>query len=474
MCGIIGLSSYNDVLNDLLFGLSSLQHRGQNACGVATFDKVFHVHKGLGVLSNVFNEQTASHLNGKIGLGHVRYATQGGNNLMNAQPFTSNFPFGIAMIHNGNVINFEELRKSLNEENHYLLETTNDLELILYKFASLLAKKNLSNLQVDDIFDAVRKTQEAAIGAYAAISLIANRGLLAFADPHGIRPLAIGKKETPDGPIYGFASESTCFDFLGYELLDDLKPGEAVFIDNNNLLHRKVCHQKKRAFCIFEYIYFAREDSILQGKAVAEERMKMGRILARKVKAAGLKPDLVIDVPSSAYFFAKTLAEELGVPYERGLAKNNHIGRSFILSSQKERESTARVKLNPIKQFIKDKKIAVVDDSIVRGTTSRHIVNLLKSAGAKEIYFVSAAPPIQHPCIYGIDMAIGSELIGRNTVDDIVQYLGVDALIYQSLDDLKEFYKDEQFCYACFDGRYPVEKSKDYLDMMEADRISNC
>ncbi len=470
MCGIIGISSETDVINDLLFGLSALQHRGQSACGIATFDNIFHVTKGLGLIANVFNQQNAAPMKGRVGLGHVRYATQGGDNLLNAQPFTSNFPFGIAMIHNGNIINFEELRKSLNERNHYLLETTNDLELILYTFASYLAKKNLNNLAVEDIFDAVTSTQQEAIGAYSTISLIANRGLLAFTDPNGIRPLAVGRKKTETGYVYGFASESTCFDFLGYELMDDVKPGEAVFIDNNNQIHRKICVQKKRTFCIFEYIYFAREDSILQHRLVATERMKMGKLLAKKIRAAGLQPDIVIDVPSSAYFFATELAEELDVPYRRGLAKNNHIGRSFILSSQVEREAAARLKLNPIKHLIEGKKVVVVDDSIVRGTTSKNIVTLLRNAGAKEIYFVSAAPPIKSPCIYGIDMAISSELIGRNTVEEIADYLGVDALIYQSLEDLKELYKDEQFCYACFDGNYPIEKSMDYLKQIEEER----
>jgi amidophosphoribosyltransferase len=473
MCGIIGIASTKDVIQDVLFGLSALQHRGQNACGIATFNDVFHVTKGLGLISTVFNQQNAAPMTGKMGLGHVRYATQGSDNLLNAQPFTSNFPFGIAMIHNGNIINFDELRKSLNERNHYLLETTNDLELILYTFASYLAKKNLNDLHVEDIFDAVTSTQQDATGAYATISLIANRGLLAFTDPHGIRPLSIGRKKEGDSYVYAFASESTCFDFLGYELLDDLKPGEAVFVDMQNRLHRKVCVTAKRSFCIFEYIYFAREDSILHNKLVATERMRMGKVLAKKIQQAGLQPDIVIDVPSSAYFFATELAEQLGVPYRRGLAKNNHIGRSFILSSQQEREATARLKLNPIKHLIQGKKVVVVDDSIVRGTTSKHIVTLLRNAGAKEIYFVSAAPPIKSPCIYGIDMAISSELIGRNTLEDIRQYLAVDALIYQSLDDLKELYKDEQFCYACFDGKYPIERSMEYLHSIEADRKEN-
>lgn len=474
MCGIIGLSGHENIISDLLFGLSTLQHRGQTSCGMVTFDKLFHTHKGLGVISHVFDKDNVQKLTGDIGLGHVRYATQGSDDIINAQPFTINYPFGIAMIHNGNIINFNELRKTMYEENHILLETSNDLELILYTFSSELAKKDLKHLKVEDIFEAVTKTQKKVIGAYAAISVIANRGLLAFTDPNGIRPLALGRRQTDTGYEYGFASESSSFDYLGYELMGNLEPGEAVFVDMDNNLFRQICHQKERAFCIFEYIYFAREDSRMHNVLVAEERMKMGKLLAAKVRAAGLQPDIVIDVPSSAYFFAASLAEELGVPYRRGLAKNNHIGRSFILSTQKERETTARLKLNPIKEIVAGKKVVIVDDSIVRGTTSKHIVHLLKKAGATAVYFVSAAPPIKNPCVYGIDMAISDELIGRKSEEEIAKYLEVDALIYQSLDDLQELYKNEGFCYACFSGKYPVSHSLEYLQSVEAERKLNC
>ncbi len=473
MCGIIGIINHEEVIGDLLFGLSALQHRGQSSCGIVTFEKLFHLHKGLGNISQVFTQQEVAKLKGNIGLGHVRYATQGGDDLINAQPYSINYPFGIAMIHNGNILNFKELRDTLYKEHHILLETSNDLELILYTFASELRKKDLMNLSVDDIFDSVSETQQKVLGAYAAITMIANRGILAFNDPNGIRPLVFGKKETASGTTYAFASESSCFDYLEYEVISNLAPGEAIFIDTNNTVHRKICHSGKPAFCIFEYIYFAREDSIMHDKLVANERIAMGKILAKRVKAAGLKPDVIVDVPSSAYFFATSLADELGVQYIRGLAKNNHIGRSFIMSNQKDRETTAKLKLNPITSFLKGKKVALVDDSIVRGTTSKNLIGLLKRAGAKEIYFISAAPPIQHPCMYGIDMAISSELIGRNTVADIESYLEVDALIYQSIDDLKELYKNEHFCYACFDGVYPVANSKKYIDEIESERISS-
>src|ERR1035437_4587324 len=283
MCGIIGLTGYQGV---------------------------FHTKKGLGVISNVFNNDAIEKLSGHTGLGHVRYATQGTDELLNTQPFTINYPFGIAMIHNGNIINFKELQKSLYEDYHILLETSNDLELILYTFSSELAKNNLKNLQVESIFDAVEKTQQMVIGAYAAVTYIANRGMLAFVDPYGIRPLVMGKKETSDGVIYRLGSESTCFHYLQYETIGALEPGEAVFIDEKKNVYRKICHRQGKAFCIFEYIYFSREDSIIDEKLVAIERMKMGKLLAKKIRKAGLHPDIIIDVPSSAYFFATSVAEE--------------------------------------------------------------------------------------------------------------------------------------------------------------------
>ncbi len=472
MCGIVGLFGKKNIVYDLVYGLTALQHRGQDSAGVVTFKGTFHIKKGLGLVNDVFKEKNLRRLVGEVGIGHVRYTTQGANELLNVQPFAVNYPFGLAMVHNGNVINFKELKKNLYEEHHRLLETSNDLELILYTFASELETHDLKNLNVDDIFDTVESTQKKVLGAYSTITIIANRGFLAFNDPYGIRPLIMGKKQTRHGPLYGFASESTCFDYLGYEIMDDLGPGEAIFIDNEGEVYRRTCHKKGNAFCIFCYIYFSHEDSISHNRLIATERVRMGKKLAKSVKEAGIEPDIVIDVPSSAYFFASGLAEELSIPYRRGLSKNSHIGRSFIKPTQKDRESAVRQKLNPIREIIEGKKIAVVDDSIVRGTTSRHIVKLLRNAGAKEVYFISAAPPIKHPCIYGIDMAISTELIAnKNNEKDIAKLIGADALIYQSLDDLKELYKDFPACYACFSGEYPTEESQKFIEEMEKERV---
>ena len=475
MCGIVGFYGHDEVIYDLVSGLTALQHRGQDSAGVVTFKDTFHIKKGLGLVNNVFREKNFPRLTGNIGIGHVRYTTQGANELLNVQPFAVNYPFGLAMVHNGNVINFKKLRKTLYEDHHRLLETSNDLELLLYTLAAELEQKDLKALSVDDIFDSVEATQRKVKGAYSTITIIANRGCLVFNDPYGIRPLIMGTRETLQGKNYGFASESTCFDYLGYETVGDLEPGQAIFIDKDLKVHTKKTYQAGRAFCIFEYIYFAREDSIIHNHLVASERVRMGKALAKTINEAGLDPDIIIDVPASAYFFASSLAEALDVPYRRGLAKNNHIGRSFISPTQKERESIVRQKLNPIKEIIRGKKVAVVDDSIVRGTTSKRIIKLLKNAGAEKVYFISAAPPIKHQCIYGIDMAISTELIAGKTenIEEIAQYLEVDALIYQPLENLQALYPDSTMCYACFAGKYPTGDMTGVLQDIEQERIAS-
>ncbi|MFH1728102.1 MAG: amidophosphoribosyltransferase [Pseudomonadota bacterium] len=472
MCGILGIYGNDDVSEELLMGLTSIQHRGQDAAGMVTFDETFRLKKGLGYVSSVFKEKNLKRLSGNIGLGHVRYSTVGAGEELDVQPFFLNYPYGLAMVHNGNVTNFQSIRKKLLEDYHRLLDTSNDVALILYTLAAQLEKKDLKNLEIDDIFDAVADTQKMIEGAYSTVTIVANKGILAFADPYGIRPIVMGMKETDKGPAYAFCSESTCFDFLGYKLVRDLEPGEAVFIDNEKKIHSKICHRQGDSFCVFEYIYFAKEDSIINKKLVATERVKMGKILAERIKTRGLNPDIIIDVPNSAYFFASGLAEVLKVPYRRGFSKNNFIGRSFILPSQKERELAVRQKLNPIRDIIKGKKVAVADDSIVRGTTSRHIVKMLKDFGAKEVYFISAAPPVKCRCVYGIDMSIKTHLIASGKGNkEIEDYIGADALVYQTIEDLKSVYHDQKCCYACFSGEYPTGISEESLSNIEKERI---
>lgn len=474
MCGIVGFIGREKIVYDLLMGLMALQHRGQDAAGITTFKKLFHEKKGLGLVNSVFEEKHLDRLMGDIGIGHVRYTTHGSNELKNAQPIGTNYPFGISMCHNGNVTNFKEISEKLTKEYHILPNTTNDLEVILYTFVSKLRdSNNLGKVTPEDIFTAVEATQKSVQGAYSVVSVIANHGLLAFCDPNGIRPLILGKKETDQGVIYGVASETVCFDHLDYEVVRDLEPGEMIFIDQERNVHTRKGYQREQRFCVFEYIYFAREDSLLQTRTVAGQRVKMGRQLARKVRDMGLEPDIVIDVPTSGYFAASGLAEELGIPHKRGLVKSNYIGRSFISSKQSEREDIVKRKLNPIAKTVQGKKIAVVDDSIVRGTTSKRIVKILRDAGAAEIYFISAAPPILHPCIYGIDMSMTTELIAANkSIEGIRDYIGADALIYQSLDELKKQFDEMgvNTCMACLSGEYPTPNAQVALQEIERER----
>ena len=475
MCGIVGFIGREKIVYDLIMGLSALQHRGQDAAGVITFQKMFHTKKGLGLVSDVFEQKHIDRLKGNVGIGHVRYTTHGSNELINAQPISTTYPFGIAMAHNGNVTNFEQLTETLYHEYHILPNTTNDLELILYTFTSELQQKSLAKLSPKSIFESVEATQQKVEGAYSAVAVIANHGLLAFCDKHGIRPLVLGKKVTSEGTIYGFASETVCFDLLGYELVRNLEAGEAVYIDMEGVIHsNKLENSPKTAFCVFEYIYFAREDSVIHNRLVAGQRVKMGRALGRKIKALGLKPDIIIDVPSSGYFAASGLSEVLNIPHKRGLVKNNYIGRSFISPYQAEREDLVRRKLNPIRKTIAGRKIAVVDDSIVRGTTSRRLVQLLRDAGALEIYFISAAPPIVSPCMYGIDMSVTTDLIAAHrTHEEVRAYIGADALIYQDVEDLKQIF-DEFLptCMACLTGHYPTPNALAALHDIEAERLS--
>ncbi|MFH1465487.1 MAG: amidophosphoribosyltransferase [Pseudomonadota bacterium] len=472
MCGIIGIAGHRDVFPELHAGLMALQHRGQDAAGIVTFQGTFRTKKGLGMVSQVFGERHLPRLTGSMGLGHVRYATQGSNEELDAQPMAVNYPLGVAMVHNGNVTNFHELRRSLYQDNHRLVETTCDVELILYALAAELETKNLSNLSVDELFECVAAVQRKVQGAYSVIALIANVGMIAFTDPHGIRPLVMGRRFCDEGLAWAFASETNVFDYLGFESIGDPAAGEAVFVDLDRRVHRRVCARERPAFCVFEYIYFALEDSVLHGRTVAGERVRMSRGLAATFRRTGLAPDIVIDVPSSSYFFASGMAEALGVPYRRGLVKNPHMGRSFINPTQEGRERVVRQKLNPIRDVVQGKKVAVVDDSIVRGTTARHLVRLLKEAGAQEVYFVSASPPFRHPCVFGIDMSIKREMIAANyPVEQIARYMGAEAVVYQTLEDLQALYQDLPCCFACFSGQYPTNLTDHELEAIEQERV---
>jgi amidophosphoribosyltransferase len=475
VCGIIGIHGDDDVASELIYGLSALQHRGQDAAGIVTFDRKFHLKKGTGLVLQVFGGQSMLQLKGKIGLGHVRYSTQGTTALTDAQPFTAYHPFGLAMVHNGNVTNFETLRQSLASDHFHLIESSNDIELILHTLAHELRQKNLRSLTVEDIFAAVDMVRERVEGAYAVIAIIAGKGMLAFMDPAGIRPLVLGQRRSEKGVSFAFASESRCFDSLDYELMHTLKGGEALFIDNEAKVYAHCMGGASSAFCVFEYIYFAKEDSVMHGRSVAVEREQLGRELARHVRAAGLAPEVVIDVPSSSYFFAQGLADALEVPYRVGLVRNQMTPRSFIAPTQQYREQIVREKANAVRAVVEGKRVAVVDDSIVRGTTSSRIVHVLRRAGAKEVYFVSGSPPLRHTCPYGIDMSQSREMVAaRCSFEEIRNFIGAEALIYPTVVDLRAHYKAFGMCDACFSGDYPTAVTQTVLNSIDREKLAAC
>ena len=481
MCGIIGVSSSKPVGERLVYGLAALQHRGQDGAGVVTYDGRFHTRKGAGLVADVFRDDAdRSQLTGNIGLGHARYATQGSTAALDAQPMTMNYPFGISMIHNGNVTNFAELRADLEQRQCRIIETSNDLELLLYTFAEelvALAEATPGGFQAlgpAELFEAVRRLRRKVEGAYSVLAIVAQKGLVAFRDAHGIRPLLQATATREGQTEHAFASESAVFDCLGFSQARDVPPGEAVFIDLQGQAHSAPVDEGAPAFCSFETIYFAREDANFNGRSVARDRWRMGELLARAVRARGLSPDVVIDVPSSAYFAAAGLAEALGVPYRRGLTKNNHIGRSFIVPSAIDRARLVRQKLNPIPEIVAGRRVAVVDDSIVRGTTSRHIIRILREAGAAEVYMVSAAPPLRHPCPYGIDIARKAELIAAVlSLPEVEAELGADALVYPAVDDFRELFGSQGHCFACLDGNYPTPVTDETRLSIEREQVAS-
>ncbi len=451
MCGIAGIYSFENINVDLLTALTSLQHRGQDAAGVLLFNKKFLLKKGLGLVKDVFNDESILNLNGNVGIGHVRYTTQGENTEESAQPMFINYPIGIGMAHNGNVTNTAELKNILFEKYHYIPKTTNDLELLLYLFTANL---NINELTIENIFESVKYVQSIAKGAYSVLTIISDFGMLAFTDNNGIRPLLLGKKEFNSKISYCFSSESSSLDLLNYNVIKNMKGSEIVFIDKNFNIHSTVSEKGKQHFCIFEYIYFSRADSIIFNKSVAAERIKMGKLLANQIKEKNLKIDVIVDVPKSGYFAAVGLSEELNIPHKRALIPNDYIGRSFILPKQSQRESVIKQKFSIIKDVIENKNVALVDDSIVRGTTAKYIVKQLKNYGAKNVYLISAAPPLKFPCFYGINISTKEELIANKfNIEELKNYFGADDVIYQDLKSIKSLL-GENFCEACFTGKY--------------------
>jgi len=483
MCGILGVVATTPV-NQLLYdGLQVLQHRGQDAAGIATAQSGrFHMHKGPGLVRDVFRTRNMRNLQGNWGIGHCRYPTAGSAyNPAEAQPFYVNSPFGLMLAHNGNLTNAEELKREMYLADLRHINTNSDSEVLLNVLAHELEEHAKGpKLDAEAIFKAVSGVQRRVKGAYAAVVMIAGYGLLAFRDPHGIRPLVIGSNDALGGTEYLVASESVAIDVLGFKLMRDIAPGEAVLIDVQGNLKSRICAPAvPHAPCMFEFVYLARPDSLIDGISVYESRVKMGEFLADRIakEYAHLKIDVVIPIPDSSRPSAMELATRLGVPYREGFVKNRYIGRTFIMPGQAIRRKSVRQKLNAIHQEFAGKNVLLVDDSIVRGTTSREIITMAREAGATQVFMASAAPPVRYANVYGIDMPSRTELIASfRSEAEIAAEIGADALIYQNLDDLKKAVRAlnpaiERFETSCFDGEYVTgDVTAAYLEGIEDSR----
>ena len=477
MCGIIGIVGVTEVASALYDGLTVLQHRGQDAAGIATIegDKL-RVHKGNGLVRDVFTQHAMSRLRGRIGIGHCRYPTAGSDDVDEAQPFYVNSPYGIAFAHNGNLVNTAELRRAVFEDDRRHVNTDSDSEVLLNVLAHELEIQARLHLSPDEIFKAVAGVHARARGGYACLALIRGHGLIAFRDPHGIRPLVLGERLTAQGREYAIASESVALDVLGFKRLRDVAPGEAVLVTEEGQLHTRICAAGAvHAPCIFEYVYLARPDSMIEDVSVYKARLRMGQKLAEKIRR--LRPqhgiDAVIPIPDTARTAASALAEGLGVPFREGFVKNRYVGRTFIMPGQEERVKSVRRKLNAVELEFRRKTVLLVDDSIVRGTTSRQIIQMARDAGARQVFFASAAPPVRYPNVYGIDMPAAAELIAAGRTEaEVERLLGADWLIYQDLDDLIWAVRDgnealDRFDTSCFNGDYVTGLDAHYLRQIE-------
>jgi amidophosphoribosyltransferase len=487
MCGVLGVVATSPV-NQLLYdGLMVLQHRGQDAAGIATAeDNTFYLHKGPGLVRDVFRTRNMRALPGSWGIGHCRYPTAGSAwNFAEAQPFYVNSPFGITLAHNGNLTNADTLKRAMFEQDLRHVNTNSDSEVLLNVLAHELqaaveGQNQGYRLNLEAIFTAVSGVHRRVKGAYAVVAMIAGYGLLAFRDPCGIRPLVVGMNAIPGGAEYLVASESVTLDALGFAFLRDVAPGEAVFIDLNRQFSARQCARRSRlAPCIFEYVYLARPDSIMDGVSVYEARLSMGEFLADKVRRhiPLAEIDVVIPIPDSSRPAAMQLAQKLNLSYREGFVKNRYVGRTFIMPGQSMRKKSVRQKLNTIGQEFRGKRVLLVDDSIVRGTTSREIVEMARAAGAAKVYFASAAPPVRFPNVYGIDMPTRDELIAAGRSDaEIAFEIGADALVYQDLSALEASIRVlnprlTEFDNSCFNGQYITgDVTPEYLNVVEARR----
>ncbi|MDF1780615.1 MAG: amidophosphoribosyltransferase [Alcanivoracaceae bacterium] len=481
MCGIVGIVGRSYVNQAIYDALTVLQHRGQDAAGIVTCDgdRLF-LRKDNGMVRDVFRNRHMRRLVGNIGIGHVRYPTAGSSSSAEAQPFYVNSPYGITLAHNGNLTNTEQLAEDIFKADLRHINTTSDSEVLLNVFAHELQMMGKLTPQPDDIFAAVSRVHKRVEGAYAVIAMITGYGILAFRDPHGIRPVCYGRRDTPNGPEYMVSSESVALSGLGFQLERDLAPGEAIYISADGEVHTRQCVEAPALQpCIFEHVYLARPDSIIDGISVYKARLRMGEKLADKILREWPDNDIdvVIPIPDTSRTAALQMANRLEVKYREGFIKNRYIGRTFIMPGQQQRKKSVRQKLNAIELEFQGKNVLLVDDSIVRGTTCNEIIQMAREAGANKVYFASAAPPVKFPNVYGIDMPAAEELIAHGrTVEEICQLIGADKLIYQDLKDLVDACSEgnpnvSDFDCSVFDGKYVAGNIDEaYLDRLQSSR----
>jgi amidophosphoribosyltransferase len=481
MCGLVGLVGSSNVAPEIYDALTVLQHRGQDAAGIVTFKNGnFNLRKSVGLVRDVFRQHHMQRLEGSIGMGHVRYPTAGSSGPALAQPFYVNSPYGIALAHNGNLTNAQQLSREVFQDDLRHLNTDSDSEVLLNIFAHELQSLGKLHPEPDDIFQTVEAVNRRCKGGYAAIALLVNYGIVGFRDPHGIRPLVVGEREGKSGTEYMIASESVALDQLGFTLINDVAPGEAVYIDMHGVLHRRQCSLSAELHpCIFEHVYFARPDSLMDGVSIYKTRMRQGEALARKIlkERPDHDIDVIIPIPDTSRIAAQSMAHTLGLKFREGLMKNRYIGRTFIMPGQSQRKKSVRQKLNPVPLEFEGKNVMLVDDSIVRGTTCRQIIEMAREAGAKKVYFASAAPPVRYPNVYGIDMPTAKELIAFNrSEEEIGELIGADWLVFQDLDELILCSLDgnpdiKSFDCAVFNGEYVTgDIDANYLEHLESQR----
>lgn len=479
MCGVVGIiGSYHEekvpfwAAYEAYRGLLTLQHRGQDAAGVLSYDKdrrKFYGKKNLGLVSQALSQEDLESCTGNMAIAHTRYATVGTDGVGDLQPMVTGFPFGVGMVHNGNILNYHSLADKLSKDYDFQLLTNNDLELMLHLWCQKIIEKRESQnspLTFDHVKESAKAILKEANGAFALVGIMANVGMFALRDPNGIRPLVLGKREGVKGPEYCLASETLALNFLGFEVVRDIKPGEVVLITpKGEVMSEVVGESKTKAHCMFEYIYFAGAESTMEERSVYGTRLNLGRVLSRKVQKAidqgDIKPDFVCPVPDTSRTASISLAENLKLPYREGLIKNRYIQRSFILNTQDKREKAVALKLSPVISEIKGKNILLVDDSVVRGTTSQKIIELLKKNGAGEITLAITCPPLRHGCFYGIDFPGEKELIanGRN-LDEIAKWVGANKVIYLDEEDVNEALEMKDLCMACINNKYPTDVSE--------------